>query len=253
MNTSELTRTNFNYMGLFTSREKWIHPRSCEVTYEIIYVSEGHVHLKEEDREYALEKGDLIVLRPGVEHYGCKHTENTAFYWIHFSFDKEHPTAVYRNFHNSSLFKKLMHYSHMPNCPHHVKNAVLWHILAEISMCEINSNLSSLGQSIFEWTRINVSRNLTVSSIAKHFGYNSEYISRLIKKQYGISLKALIDDFLMDKAKEYLCNQRYSVKEISLLLEFSSANAFINFFKYHENTSPNKFRNTYSYVHMNKK
>ena len=45
----------------------------------------------------------------------------------------------------------------------------------------------------------------------------------------------------------------YSVKEISVLLGFSSANAFINFFKYHEKISPKKFRNTYSYMHMNSK
>lgn len=253
MNETKLTKTDFVYMGLFTSREEWSHPHVTESTYEIIYVTEGEVYLREDENEYVLGKGDLIVLRPGIEHYGSRHTQNTSFYWLHFSYNEIHPTCVYTNFHSSSLFKKLMHYCHMPNSPHYVKNSILWHILSEISMCKINSIQSSLGQSVFEWTRVNISRTLTVNQVATYFGYNSEYISRLIRKQYGISLKSLIDVFLIDKAKEYLCNMRYSVKEISALLDFSSANAFINFFKYHEKISPKKFRNTYSYMHMNSK
>ncbi len=253
MNENVISKITYNYMGLFTTQESWIHPKACEITYEIIYVTKGTVYLSECDRDFILEKGDLIVLKPGAVHYGNKHSSDTSFYWVHYNCDEEYETFVIRGFAGSFLFKELMHYSHMPNCPEYVKNAVLRHIIAEIYMSEINANVSSLGNSIFEWTRINVSRSLTVNKVAQHFGYNSEYISRLIKREYGITLKSLIDDFLVDKAKEYLCNVELSIKEISTLLGFNNANAFVVFFKYHERISPKKYRNSYSYIHMNKK
>lgn len=247
----DIFNCRYNYMGLFTSDEAWKHPKACEVTYEIIYVTAGCVYLAEEDRRFVLQKGDLAVLSPGIIHYGNIASENVSFYWLHYNSDAEYDSFTIHNFSSSYLFKQLMHYSHMPNCPEYVKNAVLHHLLAEISMCEINRNISSLGSSIYEWTRVNISRSLTVEKVANHFRYNSEYISRLIKKQYGITLKSLIDKMLIDKAKEYLCNVNMSVKEISSILGFSNANAFIIFFKYHEKITPKSYRNSYSYIHMN--
>ena len=34
------------HAGLFTTDKEWIHPVICEKTYEIIYVTEGVVHLR---------------------------------------------------------------------------------------------------------------------------------------------------------------------------------------------------------------
>ena len=80
---------------------------------------------------------------------------------------------------------------------------------------------------------------------------NNEFIAYLIEKQQKV--KNIIDDFLIKRANDYLMNTNYSVKEIASMLEFSDSTAFINFYKYHENTTPTKFRNTYSKIHMNKK
>lgn len=249
------TEITFEAIGLFKSESEWTHPEVCEKTYEIIYVTEGNVYLSEGEKNFELEKGDIIVLRPGVFHKGSKTSVNTSFYWVHFSMKSklQYETSVIKGFTKTSLFKELMHYSHLPLCPDFVRDSALWHLLAEISMCSTNSNVTSLGQNIFEWTRINISRNLTVKKVADNFGYNSEYISRLIKNQFGITLKALIDKFLLDKAKDYLSNTNYTVKEIGNFLGFNSSDAFINFYKYHESISPNKYRNSYTSMHMNKR
>lgn len=248
------TEISFDAIGLFKSEKEWIHPNVCEKTYEIIYVTEGKVYLCEEDKSFELEKGDIIILRPGVFHKGSRLTCNTSFYWVHFYLKSPitYDSTVIKGFTKASLFKELMHYSHLPLCSDFVRQSVFIHLLSEISMCNTNSNITSLGQSIFEWVRINASRSLTVKKTSEHFGYNSEYVSRLVKKQFGISLKALIDKFLLDKAKDLLCNTNFTVKEISAFLGFNSSDAFINFYKYHETVSPNRYRNSYTSMHMNK-
>lgn len=247
-------KIEFKYMGLFTTQDVWTHPRITESTCEIIYVTEGDVYLAEGEKEYSLKAGDLIILAKDHEHWGFKKSfGKTSFYWLHFDIEGIVPeTQVINNFTHVSLFKELLHNSSAPLTPQYMKDSVLLHLLAEISSAKDKKEANTLASSIFEWTRINVKNGLTVEKIAEHFGYNSEHISRLIKKQYGVGLKAIIDEFLINKAKNYLCNTTYSVKEISDLLEFNDPNTFIHFFKYHEKKSPTKYKNTYSNTHMNK-
>lgn len=244
----------FVHMGLFTTQEVWTHPKVCESTCEIICVTEGEVHIAEGDNEYSLFPGDLLVLSKGREHGGFKEsTGKTSFYWVHFTIHGMNPdTNVINNFTHISLFKELLHNSSTPLSEQYTKDCVLVHILSEIASAKNKDSSNTLAGSVFEWARINAKNGLTVEKVAEHFGYNCEHISRLIKKQYGMSLKSIIDDFLIKQAKNYLCNTTYSVKEISDILGFSSANTFIHFFKYHEKKSPTNYRNTYSNTHMNK-
>ena len=248
------TKIEFNYMGLFTTKDEWIHPEACEKTFEIIFVTDGTVFIEEEKNQYELRKGDLIVLKPQTVHKGYKtSTGKTSFYWIHFNMNRESETVIKRDFSNASVIKELMHYSNMPSCEQYIKDSILMHLLCVISEDISEKTPSALACDIFEWTRINAQNGLTVKAVAEHFGYNCEYISRLIKKQYGTTLKNLIGRFITEKAKNYLNNTKYSVKEISNILGFPSPNTFINFYKYHEKISPNKYRNLYSYTHMNKR
>lgn len=248
---------SYKYMGLFTTDEEWIHPQVSEKTYEIIYVTSGKVCLFEGENTYELCENDLIVLAPNILHGGNKKSfGKTSFYWIHFTLDskdKEYGSRVVRNFTNRAIFKEMLHHSHMPNAPLYAKEGCLFHLLTLIAENGRQHNDSSLTRNIFEWTRINARSRMTVKDIAANFGYNGEYLSRLIKREYGTTLKCLIDDFLIAKAKNYLSNSEYSIKEISNLLGFSEPNTFINFFKYHEKFSPTKYRNLYTYTHMNKK
>lgn len=248
----------YKYMGFFTTDEEWIHPEITENTYEIIYVTDGNVYLFEGNEEYALSENDLIILKPGTLHGGSKRSYGrTSFYWLHFLFDGDnipHPSRIIRNFMNYSIFKEMLHHSCNPNSSVYIKEGCLLHILALISESEHRMPTgSTLSHNIFEWTRINAQSGLTVQRIAEHFRYNSEYISRIIKNEYGMSLKSLIDRFIIDKAKSYLANSDYSIKEIASLLGFSQLNTFINFFKYHEKTSPTKYKNRYICTHMNKR
>ena len=61
------------------------------------------------------------------------------------------------------------------------------------------------------------------------------------------NLKEVFDLFVVKTPKNL------SVKEISKALRFPNSNAFIHFFKYHENISPTVFRSQFTYVHINSK
>ncbi len=250
------TKIEFYTMGLFTTDDEWIHPERTEVTYEVIFVTEGDVYLEDNGVEHHLKKGNLIVLRPGVMHRGYKiSTGKTSFYWLHFYCENLELPYILERFSNSYLFRELIHYCNLPDSQQFVIDSILSHLIAQIQIdsSEIQRGDSKLILEIIEWIRINADATLTVAKTAKHFGYNPEYLTRLFKKSYSVGIKKLIDDYIIKRAKEYLANTNYSVKEIAVILKFSNANLFTNFFKYHEHTVPLKYRNTYLQTHMNNK
>lgn len=255
MLTKEDRNVTFEFMGLFQTEEEWIHPKRTEQTFELIYVTEGDVFLEEEGTPIHLSKGDLYLLRPHLCHQGTKPSlGQTSFYWIHFlsEGDLPHYPQYIKNFSQSYLFKELLHYNNLPNCPDYVKDSILLHLLCAGVLSKIETK-SKLANDVYEWTRINASGTLTVSEVATHFKYNPEYLSKMIRQEYGMGLKTLIDRFLLAKLKEQLCQTNLFIKEISGQLGFRDTFSCIKFFQYHEGISPNRYRNLYSHVHMNKK
>ena len=108
-------------------------------------------------------------------------------------------------------------------------------------------------EKIYEWIRASATSKLTAEKTAGHFGFSPDHVTRIIKKNYGIGVKALINNFVLSKAKELLANTEKYVKEIAYELEFDNDKAFIGFFKYHEGVFPSEFRDRFYKIHMNRK
>lgn len=255
MLTKEDQAVTFVYAGLFKTEDEWIHPKRTEQTFELIYVVDGDIFMEEEGNQLHLTKGDLCLLRPHLCHQGTRVSAgHTSFYWVHFFSEgtlSAYPRII-KEFSQSYLFKELLHYNNLPNCPEFVKQSVLLHLLCS-SVFSAGETRLRLATDVYEWTRINANGSLTVEEIAHQFDYHPEHLSRIIRQEYGIGLKGLLDRFLLAKLKEQLCQTNLFIKEISGQLGFRDASACIKFFQYHEGISPNRYRNLYSHVHMNKK
>ncbi len=248
----------FSYAGLFRSETEWIHPRKTEKTYEIICVTKGKVYISEGDNEYLIEPGQVLILSPNVLHYGTRITSDVGFYWVHFTVkegDLPFNKRYFESFDGVYLFKELLHYNNLPSIPDYAVNSVLIHILAVL--CHLSekseSSYNSIVETLLEWMRINADASLTVKAVADHFGYSPDHINRICKRNCGICARALINNYLLVKAKELLVNTEKYVKEIAAELAFPSDKAFIGYFKYHEGRYPSDFRNRFGKTHMNKR
>ena len=58
--------------GLFVAHDEWIHADRVIDSWELIYMLNGAVYMRQADVSYTLEKGDLLLLRPGVPHGGVQ-------------------------------------------------------------------------------------------------------------------------------------------------------------------------------------
>ncbi len=257
MNDLEHPYFRFEYAGLFQSTGEWIHPVRVEKTYEIICVTKGEVWMSEGEREYCVKEGEVLLLSPGLAHKGTRSTRDVGFYWVHFHADRALPfeRRYFDKFEQGSLFKELLHRNNLPKVPAYAVNAVLLHILCALcALAEEESiHFDAQAEKVREWIRVHASATLSVRAVAARFGYSADHISRICKKQYGMGAGALIDHFLLSRAKELLCNTDDYIKEIAARLGFDTDKAFIGYFKYHEGCYPAEFRARFSKTHMNNK
>ena len=63
--------------------------------YDLLFVTKGTLYMTEEETEYEISAGKLLVLEAGLSHFGHRPcTEDTEIYWVHFIHG--HPAAQLR-------------------------------------------------------------------------------------------------------------------------------------------------------------
>lgn len=247
---------SFSYCGggLFSTTLPWSHPERTETTYEIIYVTQGAVHLEEKGEAFTLQKGDLKILSPEISHCGTQISEPpTSFYWMHFHLSGDvdavlPETRIFRDV-TSGLFPEILHLENLAGKSS--AEPALLHLLTLLRHTTATDSKNRLANRVHEWVRVHASADLTAQKTASHFGYHPEYISKLMKNSFGVPLKSVINNFIILRANHMLDDSFYSVKEIAAILCFKDANAFSHFYKYHTGTTPMKYRNRNFKIHMN--
>ena len=245
----------FVSMGLFTTDSQWIHPVRTEKTADVIYVISGTVSIYEDDNYYRLKEGDLIVLEKGKQHGGFEVSNGkTSFYWLHVSGTViRNLFGVVKNYSGSGLFRELMHDANMPVKDKEALRIITEHIFLNIRTEKENTNRNKLAIEVYEWVRINCNYRLKASDVAKNFSYNSEYISKVLKKEFKMGLKEITDYMLCKKIENMLLTTTYSEKEIGAELGFRDLSSFLHYFKYHEKITCTQFKNRFTEIHMNRK
>lgn len=73
-------------MGFVSYKQPWIHFKRTTHECVLYFIKSGELHLKENEIDYVLKKGDLLLLEPNMEHTGTER-HPCDYYYIHF----EHP------------------------------------------------------------------------------------------------------------------------------------------------------------------
>lgn len=250
----------FHAAGKFTSRGVWIHPRISTETSEIIIVTDGCVMIEESGIRYELTPGAVLFLEAGTEHKGYEESDiRTSFYWIHMhGYDINDDGAPGKSFmlrdknNVSILCRQLLHYNSLGSGTE-IVNSLLRVLLYELSLQSHTDDDSenALARRIKEWIRINSDRMISAADVAEKFGYNEDYVSRLMKRHYGSGLKAQINLHKMQLIKWYLLEGDYSLAQTADAVGFADYKLFLNYFRYHEGMTPSEFKRTYYAIHTN--
>ncbi len=83
---------------------------------------------------------------------------------------------------------------------------------------------------------------ITIKELAAYLNLSESYLSRLFKKEMGVSVSDYILDLKIDKAKNLLQYSQYTIPDISNYLAFSSQSHFIQVFRKKTGLTPFKYR-----------
>ena len=84
--------------------------------------------------------------------------------------------------------------------------------------------------------------DITLTECAEYLKCHPSHLSRVLKKEKGISFQDMINSEKIEKAKRFLKETNISVAEISDLVGYSNTQNFIRFFKSQTGITPAKYR-----------
>ena len=100
-----------------------------------------------------------------------------------------------------------------------------------------------------EYIYSNIKERITIEDLADSLGVSASYLSRLFKKETGISVSAYIRRQKIEMAKNLLQYSDYPIIEIANRLSFSSQSHFIQQFREVTGMTPGKYRDEHYMIH----
>lgn len=97
-----------------------------------------------------------------------------------------------------------------------------------------------------EYIYVHIQERVTVDDLALHTGLSPSHLSRLFKKEAGISISDYIREKKVEKAQELLRFCDFSLIEISNYLSFSSQSHFTQMFREFTGMTPKKYRDLHT-------
>lgn len=88
----------------------------------------------------------------------------------------------------------------------------------------------------------NVHSRITMESLAERAGLAGAYLSRLFKKETGMTISAYIRARKVDAAKNLLARPEFSLADVAYILAFASQSHFTDVFRKATGLTPKKFR-----------
>lgn len=248
--------------------------------FEIIYVLDGECRLYINDKQNyrTLEKGSFLILAPNTLHDSYtignsvifavlvkKSTLNTAFFGL------LKTDSVLTAFFKNCLFGSTQNYLLFMASPTPKINILIKNILIEsnnrhsysneicnslmsILLAEILRSYSStyLHSSnnrstnfqmplILAYIKANF-RSIRLKDTAQFFGYDADYLGKLIFQSTGIHFNDIVNTYKTDLAAELLLYSKHSIAEIAEMTGFNSVDHFHRTFKKMKHTTPGKYR-----------
>ena len=97
-------------------------------------------------------------------------------------------------------------------------------------------------EALDAYIRDNAGEDLSNTEIGAVFGYHPFYVSQMLKKKRGITLRQYVISYRLKMAKSLLLLTDKSVGEIAELCAFTDSSYFTKAFKAEFGTTPKAFR-----------
>ena len=111
-------------------------------------------------------------------------------------------------------------------------------------ICRISNEnvMTGIAEKTKSYILSHLAEDLSLTVIGKAMGFNSVYLSRIFKRQTGISIRDYIEASRMDLAKKLIVNSRMKIYEVAEKCGYQNPAYFIKIFRAHFGITPQECR-----------
>lgn len=125
--------------------------------------------------------------------------------------------------------------------------ALLCRFIDNLEKLQTNSSSYSIRiHNVIKYLRENYYYDISLQSVADHFGVHKVYLARTFKSETGETLNEYLNNIRIEKAKLLLAVTEDKVNDVALTVGFNNIQSFYNVFKKREGCSPNEYRKNYN-------
>ncbi|MBY0009970.1 response regulator [Paenibacillus typhae] len=145
--------------------------------------------------------------------------------------------------HESARLKGLMDKDNYPKQSAALQNWAMDCLGAALQLLQASNNVSSaVVTKIRQYIRSRLSEEITRDELAAHVYLNPAYLSRLFKKETGLSISDVIIQERIGKAKQMLEETGHKITDIAEQVGYTSLGSFSNLFKRVVGVTPQQYR-----------
>jgi AraC-like DNA-binding protein len=253
-------------MRLFEPGEQ--HPSRKQLgVFDLIFVTSGRLFIGEEDQQWELTAGQMLILLPDRYHYSVKPCEEeTFFYWVHFqttgawqeigevsasSFD-ENQISIPKYWTLSTpqqitnLMQRLLDLSTQSRAASFWQRqqtfVELLKLIDEGQQERKSSPALVVAEKAEAFIKQNYQLDLTNSRIAGELHFHPNYIARCMKEIYHYTPMEYLVYYRLEQAKLLLLKTDWSVSRIAEEVGFQFTPYFSKCFRKRYDSSPLQFR-----------
>ena len=241
--------------GKFVSHGEWCHQDRTIGSYELIFVTKGEVYINENNINYHLKADDILILQPGMRHFGYKHSTDCEFFWLHWQGGADEISGIkhrkIENYYSIALYFRQLLSIRATHKTQESMDYLTRLILMELYLNNTCYVANPTTEKIAAWIEANACLPITEKQVAAEFGYNADYLNRLFKKHFAKTLKQYMNEKRIEYIKGLMLRSNLSLKEIAIKSGFSEYKYFLKFFKYHEKITPTEFSKHHAKIYIN--
>lgn len=237
---------------------------------ELHLVTSGCLYLCCDNQEIAINAGEVSIVSPTVLHSGRSGKEGYECYVIMFEISDLYNGSVSSKqyiepiingnikFHNKTNCKKIVDLAdrivkmQLKSDDYHPLETIgcLYQLLGLMYEHCADNNNSIINKfqkfdTVINYINTNFTKNISLSDISQHFGYDESYFCRKFKNTTGITVTKYIRTQRLEHARRLLEKTNESIRHIAISCGFIDTAYFTNCFKKMYSTSPTKYRTDY--------
>lgn len=239
--------------------------------YEVYFLVNGKCRFSVENHIYDINKNDMLIIPPGQVHMANDYFGMSSRIIIHFP--KAYIDAPFKE--SLDGFRQNNYY--VPKNPEYIAKLLekinfelkkddplspfMAHSHLMLLLGYIARNKSHLGSSkssslpsikltekLMDFVINNCHKDISLQDLADKFGYNSNYLSTLFKKNSGVTFKNFLILQRVKNAEYMLATTDKSIIEIANTCGFNDSNYFSTIFKNIHGMSPREYRKSSQYL-----